>query len=68
MSLAANNIATSEVQAAALSGVYNVQKSIHADSSPAARRLDREINLFLTDPHQNTPKPRPSGAPPGPPV
>jgi hypothetical protein len=68
MSLAANNDATPEVQAVALEGIYNMQKLIHGDPSPSARRLDREINLFLTNPNQNTPKPAPSGAPPGAPV
>jgi Met-zincin/Domain of unknown function (DUF5117) len=68
MSVAADNSATPEVQAAALAGIYNVQKIIHADQSPSGRRLDRQINLFLTSPHENTPRPRPSGAPPGPPV
>jgi Met-zincin/Domain of unknown function (DUF5117) len=68
ISLAADNSATPEVQAAALAGIYNVQKIIHADQSPSGRRLDRQINLFLTSPHENTPRPRPSGAPPGPPV
>jgi Met-zincin/Domain of unknown function (DUF5117) len=68
MALAADNNATPEVQATTLEGIYNAQKLIHGDPSPSARRLDREINLFLTNPHQNTPKPSPSGAPPGPPV
>ena len=68
MALAADNRATPEVQAAALAGIYNVQKIVHADQSSSGRRLDREINLFLTNPHDNTPRPRSSGAPPGPPV
>jgi Met-zincin/Domain of unknown function (DUF5117) len=68
MSLAADNSATPEVQAAALAGIYNVKKIMHADQSPSGRHLDRQINLFLTSPHENTPRPRPSGAPPGPPV
>jgi len=68
MALAADNRAAPEVQAAALAGIYNVQKIVHADQSPSGRRLDREINLFLTNPQENTPRPRSSGAPPGPPV
>lgn len=68
MSLAADNSAASEAQAAALAGIHNVQKVVHADQSPSGRRLDREINLFLTSPHENTPRPKPSSAPPGPPV
>src|SRR5581483_6397306 len=70
MSLAADDQATPEVQSAALHGVEEMQKELHARTpqSASARRLDREITLFLRDPHQNTPKPKPSGAPPGPPV
>jgi hypothetical protein len=68
MTLAANGSATPEAQAAALSGVYSVQKIVHGDQSSAARRLEREINLFLSDPKQNAPKPKSSGVPPGPPV
>ena len=68
MALAADNRATPEVQAAALAGIYNAQKIVHADQSSSGRRLDREINLFLTNPHENTPRPRSSGAPLGPPV
>jgi hypothetical protein len=68
MLLAADASATPEAQAAALTGVYSVQKIVHAEQTPAARRLDREITLFLSDPHQNTPKLTPSGVPPGPPV
>jgi Met-zincin/Domain of unknown function (DUF5117) len=68
MALAASNTATPEVQAAALAGIHDVQKIVHADQSPSGRRLDHQINLFLNNPHENTPRPRPSGAPPGPPV
>lgn len=68
MALAASNGATPEVQAAALAGIYSVQKTVHADQSPSGRRLDRQISLFLTNPHENTPRPMPSTAPPGPPV
>jgi hypothetical protein len=70
MALAANDQATAEVQSAALRGVEEMQKELRTRStqSASAHRLDREITLFLRDPHQNTPKPKPSGAPPGPPV
>jgi len=70
MALAADDQATPEVQSAALQGVEEMQKELHPRpaQSASARRLDREITLFLRDPHQNTPKPKPSGAPPGPPV
>lgn len=68
MVLSADAGATPEVQAAALAGTFKVQKIVHAQQSPAARRLDREIELFLSNPHQNTPKLKSSGAPPGPPI
>jgi hypothetical protein len=68
MTLAASPSATPEVRAAALAGVIEVQKLVHAASSPAARLLDHEITLYLANPHDNTPKLVPSGAPPGPPV
>jgi hypothetical protein len=68
MLLAADANATPEVQAAALAGVYDVQKLVHSGSTPAARLLDHQITLYLADPHQNMPVVKPSGAPPGPPV
>ena len=69
MVLAANSEATPEVQAAALAGVREVQAAIKAGAkNPVAQRLDREISLFLQNPSQNTPKIKPAGAPPGPPV
>jgi hypothetical protein len=51
-----------------LAGVFDIQKIVHARSDAAGRRLNREIELFLSNPQQNLPKLRPSGAPPGPPV
>jgi hypothetical protein len=68
MVLSADASATPEVQATALAGVYRVQKIVHVQPSSAARRLDREIGLFLSNPQQNVPKVKSSGAPPGPPV
>ena len=68
MILSADVNATSEVQSAALGGVFDIQKIVHARSDAAGRRLNREIELFLSNPQQNWPKLRPSGAPPGPPV
>jgi hypothetical protein len=69
MVLAANSEATPEVQAAALAGVREVQGAINAGTKNAvSQRLDREILLFLQNPTQNTPKIKPAGAPPGPPV
>lgn len=68
MLLSVDDAATSEVQAAALAGVYDVQKIVHGEQSPVARRLDHEISLFLSNPQQNLPRLKPSGAPPGPPV
>jgi hypothetical protein len=68
MLLAVDGSASPEVQAAALTGVMNVQKIVHGDQSAAGRRLDHEITLFLSNPHENAPKLKPSGVPPGPPV
>ena len=70
MILAANSDATTEVRAAALAGVRDVQSAAkaHAAGNPAAQQIDHEIILFLQDPVQNTPKLKSSGAPPGPPV
>jgi Met-zincin len=70
MMLAANDEASGEVRAAALTGVRQVQESAKKDLSktPELERLDHEIKLFLENPQQNTPKPRNSGAPAGPPV
>ncbi len=70
MVLAANADATPEVQAAALAGVRDVQSAVknRAGRDPVLQRLDHEITLFLQNPQQNTPKLKPSGAPPGPPV
>jgi len=70
MVLAANADATPEVQAAALAGLRDVQSAVknRAGRDPVLQRLDHEITLFLQNPQQNTPKLKPSGAPPGPPV
>jgi hypothetical protein len=69
MVLAANSEATPEVQAADLTGVREVQGAIKTGAKNAAsQRLDREILLFLQNSTQNTPKLKPAGAPPGPPV
>ncbi len=70
MVLAANADATPEVQAAALAGLRDVQSAVknRAGRDPVLQRLDHEITLFFQNPQQNTPKLKPSGAPPGPPV
>jgi hypothetical protein len=70
MMLAANPDATPEVQALALAGIYDVQNVVKKSTakSPALVRINQEITLFLRNPNQNTPKIKPSGAPPGPPV
>lgn len=70
MVLAADGDATPEVRSAALAGVREVQASAKKGSAQNAtlQHLDHEITLFLQDPAQNTPKPKGSGAPPGPPV
>jgi hypothetical protein len=69
MMLAVNSDATPEVQAAALAGVRDMQAALKAGTkNSVTQRLDHEISLFLQNPAQNTPKVKPSGAPPGPPV
>jgi Met-zincin/Domain of unknown function (DUF5117) len=70
MILAANPEATPEVQAIALAGVHEVQSVVKksAGKSPTLEQIDREINLFLQNPSQNTPRLKSSGAPAGPPV
>ncbi|HSS99464.1 MAG TPA: zinc-dependent metalloprotease [Terriglobales bacterium] len=69
MILATNSEATPEIQAEALEGVLNIQKVIKTrGSTRMLQRLDREISLFLQNPAQNTPKIKPAGTPPGPPV
>lgn len=67
MILAANADATPEVQAAALAGVRQIQSTLKKQDA-AQQLLDHEIELFLQNPAQNTPKLKPSGAPSGPPV
>jgi hypothetical protein len=68
MLLSANATATAEVQSVALDGVSQIQKIVHGRSDASSRRLDHEIELFLSNPKDNLPKLTPSGAPPGPPV
>ena len=70
MVLAANSDATPEVRAVALAGVREVQGAVRkiAVRGPEAEQIDHEIVLFLQNPEQNTPKLKPSGVPPGPPV
>jgi Met-zincin/Domain of unknown function (DUF5117) len=68
MLLSSDGAATPEVQSVALAGVFDVQKIVHARSDASSRRLDHEIELFLSNPKQNLPKLTPSGAPAGPPV
>ncbi len=69
MDLAADGNATPDAQAAAMQGVLAAQRSIGpTPSDPSLVRLGHEIQLFLRDPKNYTPKPKPSGAPPGPPV
>jgi hypothetical protein len=63
MALAADESATQETQAAALRGVIAIQNAVKSDE-----RLSREIERFLRDPKNNTPKVKTSGAPEGPPV
>ena len=68
MMLAVDSGATAEIQAAALAGVQEVNRRVAASRSPAWRRLEHEIHLFLGDPRNHTPRLRPAAAPPGPPV
>lgn len=69
MILAVNSDATPEVRAAALDGVHDVQRIVtQHGNTPDLRTIDQEIKLFLQNPQQNTPKLKPSGVPPGPPV
>ena len=68
MLLSTNPDASPEVQSTALAGVTEVRKTLKLRSDAAAQRLSREIELFLSNPQQNVPKLKPSGAPPGPPV
>jgi hypothetical protein len=70
MVLAANPAATPETQSAALAGVHQVQAAVKRSAvrSSTLDRLDHEINLYLQNPSQNTPKLKPAGAPAGPPV
>jgi hypothetical protein len=69
MALADDDSATSEVQAVAMHGVYTVQHAFKAGTtSGASERLAIQIERFLRDPKNNTPKPKPSGAPEGPPI
>jgi hypothetical protein len=68
MLLSSDASATPEVQAAALAGVEEVRRRVAGGQSAMARRLDREIRLFLADPASNAPRPPGSAAPPGPPT
>jgi nucleotide-binding universal stress UspA family protein len=69
MALAADENATPETQAAAMHGVYAVQHAFKAaTSSGSSERLAIQIERFLRDPKNNTPKVKSSGAPEGPPV
>ena len=70
MILAANTDATPEVSSIALAGVREAQSAAKRTTvkTPAIDRIEQEIELFLQNPSQNTPKIKPSAAPPGPPV
>ncbi|MGH9524114.1 MAG: zinc-dependent metalloprotease [Terriglobales bacterium] len=68
MILSQNETATLAVRAVALAGVEGIEKSLNPMDSTFKFGLSREIDLFLRDPKNNTPKLKPSGAPPGPPV
>ena len=72
MILAINERATPEVQSAAWRGIDEI--AIDLEALPEENRYELaihfryEIRLFKADPRANTPKARPSMAPPGPPI
>lgn len=66
MILSQNEAATPRVRADAFVGVEEIRKSLQAGVGDEG--LAHEIDLFVRDPKNNTPKLKPSGAPPGPPV
>lgn len=70
MILSANADATPEVRASALAGISQLQKALESGrlTGPISKQIAHQIKLFLENPQQNTPKLKPSGAPPGPPV
>jgi hypothetical protein len=68
MILSQNDEASPEVRGVALSGLQDIRKSLNASSGAFNEGLSHEIDLFLRDPKNNTPRLKPSGAPPGPPV
>ena len=68
MILSQNDTATPAIRAVALSGVGEIRNSLASSTSVFGKGLGHEIDLFLRDPKNNTPKLKPSGAPPGPPV
>jgi hypothetical protein len=68
MILSQNDAATPSVRAVALAGVEKIDKAIAANANGSNAWLSNEIARFLRDPKNNTPKLKPSGAPPGPPV
>ena len=65
--LAADERAAGDVRGLALKVLDGAKKVLAEGDSPTYRQLQQEIDNFLRDP-KNVPKPRPSGAPPGPPV
>jgi len=68
MLLSSDAAVTPEVQSVALGGIFDIQKIVHRKADASSRRLDHEIELFLSNPKQKMPKLKPSGVPPGPPV
>jgi len=68
MALAVDENATPQTQAVALQGVMQVQTALKGAKSANAERLSNEIERFLRDPKNNTPRIKPSGAPEGPPI
>jgi hypothetical protein len=71
MILATDERATPRVQGAALEGIEESLNQLNSTSYGGTDwgvQLKQEIERYLRDPKNNTPKLKPSGAPPGPPV
>ncbi|MBV8206804.1 MAG: zinc-dependent metalloprotease [Acidobacteria bacterium] len=68
MMLASDANASPEAQAVGWMGVDKVEAKVANSTNEMHRRIAAEIANFRRDPKGNAPRPRPSGAPPGPPI
>jgi len=68
MILATDDNATPEVRSEAWTGVNAIYAQVKAGRGATASSIARRIEAFIRDPRQNTPKLKPSAAPPGPPI